>query len=74
MGAQTSSGQAPTSDAGRFCFPEFAVPPRLYLRHIPPSSPTVLMHLTSQATVDLYRAASSLLLRELRLRPPGQRS
>jgi hypothetical protein len=27
----------------------------------PPSSPMVLMHLTSQATVDLYHAALSLL-------------
>ena len=35
----------------------------------PPSSSTLLMHLTSQATVDLYHAALSLLLRLLRLRP-----
>src|SRR5271154_2991020 len=40
----------------------------------PPSWPTLLMHLTSQATVDLYHAALSLLLRPLRLRPPDQRS
>ena len=31
--------------ACRFYFAEFAVPPRLYLRHNPPSSPTLLMHL-----------------------------
>jgi hypothetical protein len=49
----------------------FAVPPRLYLRHTPPSSPTLLMHLTSHANIDIYHAALSLLLRPLRLPPRG---
>src|SRR5436305_11113563 len=35
----------------------------------PPSSLTLPMHLTSQATVDLYHASLSLLLRPLGLRP-----
>jgi hypothetical protein len=42
----------------------------LYIRHIPRPGQHMLMHLWSQATVDVHHAALSSLLRQLRLRPP----
>src|SRR2546429_614072 len=56
--------------ARRFYFTELAVP-LVYIFISSHSSPTLLMQLRSQATIEIHHAALSSLPRPLRLRPPG---
>jgi len=60
----------PPPTARRFYFTEPAVLLGAIYSSRPTSSPTLLMHLLSQATVDIHHAALSLLPRLLRLRAP----
>jgi hypothetical protein len=71
-GAEARSSQAPTADPRRFYFTAPAVPFGLYIRQIPRPCQHLLMHLQSQATVDIHHAALSSLPRPLQGHCPAR--